>query len=329
MSRTDVTTFATAVYEALDAGASALVAVARGWSALEKSYGARPIYGFRPVLNAEEIRAHYVAAGVPEETLLPDDDMHVTIVWSKRAFFRDFDCFCYPCWTVLVKGGKRFTRVLQGGSGKRALVLTVDSTDLVSEWNFFRSMGASWEFDSYVPHVSVAYDYEGDEDVPPFTGDVVLGELEFRELDEKDTAVRKFSPLREDAGRGILTSVEILRSDDEQRVVWGWVSVATEKGEKVFDTHGDHIPMAELEKASVDFMLKHRVGKAQHVGGKVSDVIGCVPLSKELADALGVQCDREGLIMGFRVNDDDVWDSVKKGEFPAFSIGGRGVRVPV
>lgn len=329
MSRTDVTTFATAVYDALGQGASALVAVARGWDALEKSYGARPIYGFRPVLNAEEIREHYVAHGVPESAVMPDDDMHVTVVWSKRAFFRDWDCFCYPNWTVIVRGGNRFTRVLQGGSGKRALVLTLDSAELVSEWNFFRTMGASWEFDSYVPHVSVGYDYEGPEDVPPFTGDVVLGEIEFRDLNDKEESVRKFSPLRDDAGRGILTSVEILRADDDKRVVWGWVSVATEKGEKVFDSHGDHIPMSELENASIEFMLKHRVGKAMHEGGKVSDVIGCVPLSKELSSALGIECDREGLIMGFRVNDDEVWESVKKGDFPAFSIGGRGVRVPL
>lgn len=330
MSRTDVTTFASAVYGALEAGESALVAVARGWSALEKSYGATSLYACRPVLNAEEIRAHYLAAGVPEEALVPADDMHVTIVYSTRSFFTSDDpcCYWYPSYGPVVRGGNRFSRKLMGHEtdGPGALVLVLDSVDLVSEWNYFRQLGASWDYESYVPHVTVAYDYDGDESVPPFAGDVVLGPMEFSALSEKSEALDKFFHLRADGSRAILDA-QIVKADDEQRVVWGWVSVATEKGEKVYDSHGDHIPMEELEKASVDFMLKHRVGKVMHVGGKTSDVIGCVPLSSDLAKALGIDADREGLIMGFRVNDDDVWDSVKKGELPAFSIGGRGIRV--
>jgi hypothetical protein len=330
MTKRDVEIFSSAVYDALESGASALVAVARGWSSLEKSYGAIPIYGFRPVLNAEEIRAHYVAHGVPEESMIPADGMHVTVVHSERAFMSldDPDDWFYPGYTVLVKGGNRFTRVMGDGE-KRALTLVVDSTDLVSEWNLFRALGASWKFEAYVPHVSVCYSYDGPEDVPPYSGDIVLGPLTLSHVD--DDVLEKNFVLRDDTSRAILLSkdVRVIKTDDEQRIVWGWVSVATEKGERVFDSHGDHIPMEELEKASVDFMLRHRVGKAEHTGGKVSDVIGCLPLSADLAKALGVSCDREGLIMGFRVSDDDVWSLVKSGDFSAFSIGGRGRRVPL
>lgn len=325
----DVKKFATAVYDALTKGETPLVSVALGWAALEKSSGAVPAYGCRMVLNAEEIRAHYVAAGVPEEALVPADEMHVTIIYSSRAFYVEDDwCCCgYPTWTTVIRGGNRFTRLLGREDGdEKALVLTLDSTELVSEWNYFRSMGAGWDFDSFVPHVSVSYDYAGTADVPPFAGDVVLGPLLVMPLLDEDALEKKF-PLRDDAESAILKSVQILRTDEEQRVVWGWVSVATEKGEKVFDSHGDHIPMAELEKASVDFMLTSRVGKAMHVGEKVSDVIGCLPLSSELAKALGIECEREGLIMGFRVNDDRVWEAVKKGELGAFSIGGTGILV--
>ena len=117
--------------------------------------------------------------------------------------------------------------------------------------------------------------------------------------------------------------------DDEQRVVWGWASVATEDGNPVFDVHGDHIPMSELTRASVDFMENVRVGKSLHQGEQTSSVIGCLPLSQELAKALGIETNREGLIMGFRVHDDATWSLIKSGELPALSIGGRGRKYAV
>jgi hypothetical protein len=125
------------------------------------------------------------------------------------------------------------------------------------------------------------------------------------------------------------SSVKIIKMDDEQRVVWGWASVATEGGEAVYDVHGDHIPMSELTKASIDFMENVRVGKSLHQGDQVSSVIGCLPLSQELAKALGIESSREGLIMGFRVHDDATWDLIKSGELPALSIGGRGRKYAV
>lgn len=122
----------------------------------------------------------------------------------------------------------------------------------------------------------------------------------------------------------ISSTVNIIKADDEQRIVWGWASVATENGEPVFDVHGDHIPMEELTKASVDFMRNYRVGKTEHVGKQTSEVIALLPLSKSLADALGIQTNREGLIVGFKVHDEATWSGIKSGDLPAFSIGGRG-----
>ena len=139
-----------------------------------------------------------------------------------------------------------------------------------------------------------------------------------------DTAIRAILSTVMDKSSNINSSVSIIKADDEQRIVWGWASVATENGEPVFDVHGDHIPMEELTKASVDFMRNYRVGKREHFGKQTSDVIAMLPLSKSLADALGVQTNREGLIVGFKVYDDQTWSDIKSGDLPAFSIGGRG-----
>lgn len=139
-----------------------------------------------------------------------------------------------------------------------------------------------------------------------------------------DTAIRAILGAVMEKSSDISSSVNIIKADDEQRIVWGWASVATENGEPVFDIHGDHIPMEELTKASVDFMRNYRVGKTEHFGKQTSEVIAMLPLSKSLAEALGIQTNREGLVVGFKVHDDETWNGIKSGDLPAFSIGGRG-----
>lgn len=121
------------------------------------------------------------------------------------------------------------------------------------------------------------------------------------------------------------TNIEgkILKTDDEQRMVFGWASVVTEKGEAVVDRQGDVIEADTLVKAVNEFMEHVRVGKAMHVGEQVGVVVHSLPITKEIGDALGIQSDREGWVVAYKVFDDDIWNMVKSGELAAFSIGGR------
>lgn len=366
---------------------------------LEKAAGdVTPLYGYRPLLNGQEL-VDWAKANGFETTLLPED-MHVTIVYSRTPLPMP-NTEDQPMWglgTLVVRGGNR--RMMSLGDGSAA-ALVVDSVDLVSEWNNYRSMGASWDWPSYMPHVTISYS-GGSIDVPPFAGDLVFGPIQFEPIksNASDTYIEKrqvnddvftdragamgrsvdlgldgrvhpvmiggqsmFRPgesedeyvraiygdnvsstekqgLLDVAIHAILqfvmdretqynSSIKIIKMDDEQRVVWGWASVATENGVPVYDVHGDHIPMSELTKASIDFMENVRVGKSLHQGDQVSSVIGCLPLSQELAKALGIESDKEGLIMGFRVHDDQTWELIKSGELPALSIGGRGRKYAV
>ncbi len=154
-------------------------------------------------------------------------------------------------------------------------------------------------------------------------------EDDYENEDLLDAAIRAILQTVMEKEASYTSDVTIVKMDDDQRIVWGWASVATENGDPVFDVHGDHIPMSELTKASVEFMEDVRIGKTLHQGQKVSSVIGCLPLSAELAKALGIESNREGLIMGFRVHDDETWKLIKSGELPALSIGGRGRRYDV
>ena len=124
------------------------------------------------------------------------------------------------------------------------------------------------------------------------------------------------------------TNIEgkILKTDDEQRMVYGWASVVTEDGEPVVDRQGDIIEADTLVKAVNEFMEHVRVGKAMHTGEQVGVVVHSLPITKEIGDALGIQSNREGWVVAYKVFDDDVWAMVKSGELAAFSIGGRAMK---
>lgn len=119
---------------------------------------------------------------------------------------------------------------------------------------------------------------------------------------------------------------KILKVDDEQRMVYGWASVVTEKGVPVVDRQGDVIEADTLVKAVNNFMEYVRVGKAMHTGEQVGVVVHSLPVTKEICDALGIQSDREGWVVAYKVYDDSVWAMVKSGELSAFSIGGRATK---
>ena len=119
---------------------------------------------------------------------------------------------------------------------------------------------------------------------------------------------------------------KILKTDDEQRMVYGWASVVTEKGEAVVDRQGDVIEADTLVKAVNEFMEHVRVGKAMHTGEQVGTVVHSLPITKEIGDALGIQSDREGWVVAYKVFDESIWDMVKSGELAAFSIGGRAIK---
>jgi hypothetical protein len=133
-------------------------------------------------------------------------------------------------------------------------------------------------------------------------------------------------------------SYDIIKSDDEQRMVYGWASVISEGGLAVIDTQGDIIEASELEKSTTEFMKDVRHAAEMHARNgdgsfsqdlAIGQVVHSFPLTKGFMDALGIDCDREGWIVGIHVTNDAVWDRVKKGELRAFSIGGHGNREPV
>jgi len=119
---------------------------------------------------------------------------------------------------------------------------------------------------------------------------------------------------------------EVLKFDEEQRLVYGWAYVSTVNGQVSLDHSGEYIKPEELVKAATNFMLDVRVAKAMHTGSQVGEIVHSLPVTKEIANSLGLSTNKEGWIICVKVHDDNVWEQVKVGKLSAFSIGGRALR---
>ena len=182
--------------------------------------------------------------------------------------------------------------------------------------------------------VTHVYDYEGQAVyMPAASHEAYLAFMggdvpEMQEASPVDRLEALRTVIAEIMGKSMTKNIEgkILKTDDEQRMVYGWASVITEKGEPVVDRQDDMIEADTLVKAVNEFMEHVRVGKAMHVGEQVGTVVHSLPITKEIGDSLGIQSDREGWVVAYKVYDDDVWAMVKSGELAAFSIGGKAIK---
>ena len=182
--------------------------------------------------------------------------------------------------------------------------------------------------------VTHAYDYDGQAVyMPAASHEAYMAFMggytpEMQEASPVDRLEALRAIVAEIIGKSMTKNIEgkILKTDDEQRMVYGWASVITEKGEPVVDRQDDMIEADTLVKAVNEFMEHVRVGKAMHVGEQVGTVVHSLPITKEIGDSLGIQSDREGWVVAYKVFDDDVWAMVKSGELAAFSIGGKAIK---
>lgn len=139
----------------------------------------RSLYVCRPVTNAREILAWARRQGIPN--LLPPDDLHVTIAYS-RAPVDWFKAYSDCPEIEIPEGGARLVERL----GESAVVLLFASDRLQWRWQHFRDIGASWDHDGYQPHVTLTYDGSDLDlaDIAPFEGKIVLGAERFREIED-------------------------------------------------------------------------------------------------------------------------------------------------
>ena len=129
--------------------------------------------------------------------------------------------------------------------------------------------------------------------------------------------------------------LEIMKADPDQRLIFGWASIVTKNGKLVVDHQNDVISADELEKAFYDYVLYARNQGHMHSQMGVGRLVECMMFTKQKQDVLKIVVrdedgdQIEGAWVGYFVDDDAVWKAHKRGELPAFSIGGAAVPIEV
>ncbi len=135
------------------------------------------LFASRRLLNVDEVREWAKEQGFT--TILTGDDMHVTVAFSKEKFaWGDIDPISRR---LVIKGGER--SIEQFGD---ATVLCFASKKLHDRWEQFGEAGASYDFPTYRPHVTISYNGENLdlEGMRPFTGDLIFGPEELKEIND-------------------------------------------------------------------------------------------------------------------------------------------------
>ena len=124
----------------------------------------------------------------------------------------------------------------------------------------------------------------------------------------------------------------IQKSSDEKRLAFGWASISQdESGAELVDLAEDIIDPDTLENAAYEFVRLYREGGEMHERGDCAVLVESVVFTKEKMAAMGIP---EGTLptgwwIGFYVTDDEVWEKVKSGEYPMFSIEGMAIQETV
>lgn len=149
----------------------------------------RPLYVSRPVLNAAELIEWAREQGF--KTTLPADQLHVTQAYSRRPM--DWAGLA-PRTDILVAkvdSERTWWRWVAKLGDDGAVVLMFESGELRDRWQAFIDAGASWDYEGFMPHVTISYDAADYLDVwavTAYLGPIELGPERYDEItDDAET----------------------------------------------------------------------------------------------------------------------------------------------
>ena len=165
---------------------------------------------------------------------------------------------------------------------------------------------------------------DGNDHLEPIKGD---NGIQFEQADDYEEISKK--SIEEVKWR---REFDIEKTDEDQRLVFGWLSVAKdENGNSILDLQDDVIDPEDLEKAAITYALESREAGKSHIKTTgIGKMIMSIVTTKEIQKAMGIPKGivPEGWFIGYKIIDDETWDLVKSGDYKGFSIGGTGKRVP-
>lgn len=123
---------------------------------------------------------------------------------------------------------------------------------------------------------------------------------------------------------------EVLKTDADLGLVFGWGIICTEDGAEYFDTQGDCIPEDAMLAATTDFMKNARLNGVMHARTGDGDVVKAgttvhsMPLTADIAKVFGIETKKTGWMLAV-APEPNMLAKFKDGTFTGFSIGGKRI----
>ena len=129
-----------------------------------------------------------------------------------------------------------------------------------------------------------------------------------------------------------MPDVTITKTDEQRNLVFGWAYTSvTKDGEQVIDHSGEMIDPVDLEDAAYLFNIAFRKTGEMHEGDALGELVESFVSTEEKQKMMGLPSGTlpQGWWVGFYIDDDQVFEKVKSGEYQMFSIQGRASREEV
>ena len=104
-------------------------------------------------------------------------------------------------------------------------------------------------------------------------------------------------------------------------VVFGIGMITHMNGEPYYDSDNQHFPDDVMLKCTTEFMMSDRINNSEHTEITEGTVVHSFPLTKENAEAYGIDTPINGWLIAVKVNDDTL-KKFESGEYRGFSIEG-------
>lgn len=276
----------------------------------------------------------------------PEDGYHITVGWFGDASaysqaildrflgaVKDVATVLQP-FEVTISGVGRFS-ASSSSDGKDVIIALVDSPDLEKLRREVVDAAAASGIDNlsehgYSPHMTLAYiptDVRAVFDhYPAFSVgfdkvSVKVGDVSYEYPMASGTVEKTFSP--------------VAKVSESQQLVFGWANISVRAdGEQILDLQSDLINPSDLEKAAYEFVLNFRETGVDHEGIAKGRLVESLYLDHDKAVSMGLPGIPEGMPtsawwIGFKIDDQEVFEKVVDGTYSMFSIQGRAIREDV
>ena len=131
-------------------------------------------------------------------------------------------------------------------------------------------------------------------------------------------------------------TVKVLKRDQASPLVYGWGSIcrvrdASGNMADYRDTDNEEFPEDVTEAAWREFMINSRAMDVMHDEQPLGRVVYAMPMTTDIAKAFGVldALDRTGVMVGVQIDDPQLLEKFRTGEYTGFSIGGSAQYEPI